>query len=52
MITETETYKGRKFTCDNCDYVVSSDAMSDFDLDDFSYCHCCGAVQEGRNEIN
>lgn len=50
MITETEACKGRKFTCDNCDYVVSSDAMSDFDVIDFSYCPCCGAVQEERNE--
>lgn len=50
MITETEAYKGRKFTCDNCDYVVSSDAMSDFDVDDFSYCPCCGAVQKERSE--
>lgn len=50
MITETEACKGRKFTCDNCDYVVSSDAMSDFDVIDFMYCPCCGAVQEERNE--
>ena len=48
MIIDTEEYKGRKFICDNCDYVVSSDAMSDFDVDDFSYCPCCGAVQEAR----
>lgn len=50
MIIETESCKGRKFTCDNCNYVVSSDAMSDFDVDDFSYCPYCGAVQEKRNE--
>ena len=50
MITETEAYKGSKFTCDNCGYVVSSDAMSDFDVGDFSYCPYCGAVQEERNE--
>ena len=42
MITETNKYKGLKFTCDSCDYVVSSDAMSDFDVDDFSYCPYCG----------
>ena len=50
MITDTDEYKGRKFTCDNCGYVVSSDAMSGFDVDDFSYCPYCGAVQEGKNE--
>lgn len=42
MITDTEEYKGRKFTCDNCGYVVSSDAMSDFDVDDFNFCPYCG----------
>lgn len=42
MITDTESYKGRKFTCDKCGYVVSSDAMSDFDVDDFYYCPYCG----------
>lgn len=42
MITETESYKGRKFVCDSCGYVVSSDAMSDFDVDDFNFCPCCG----------
>ena len=52
MITETEAYKGRKFTCDNCGYVVSSDAMSDFDVEDFNYCPYCGEVQEERNEID
>lgn len=52
MITETEAYKGRKFTCDNCDYTVSSDFMSDFDVIDFMYCPYCGAKQEERNEID
>ena len=42
MITDVESYKGRKFTCDKCGYVVSSDAMSDFDVDDFYYCPYCG----------
>lgn len=42
MITDTESYKGRKFTCEKCGYVVSSDAMSDFDVDDFYYCPYCG----------
>lgn len=42
MIVETEAYKGRKFICNNCGYVVSSDAMSDFDVDDFCYCPYCG----------
>ena len=32
----------KKFICDNCGYVVSSDAMSDFDVDDFNYCPYCG----------
>lgn len=52
MIAETEAYKGRKFTCDNCDYVVSSDAMSDFGVEDFNYCPYCGAVQEERMKEN
>lgn len=42
MKTDTDEYKGRKFTCDNCGYVVSSDAMDDFDVDDFNYCPYCG----------
>lgn len=42
MIKDTEEYKGRKFICDNCGYVVSSDATDDFDVDDFSYCPYCG----------
>ena len=42
MVTDTDEYKGRKFTCDNCGYVVSSNAMSDFDVDDFSFCPYCG----------
>ena len=46
MITDTEKYKGRKFTCDSCGYVVSSDAMSDFDVDDFKYCPRCGELEE------
>ena len=50
MIIDTEEYEGRKFICDNCGYVVSSNAMSDFDVDDFNYCPYCGAVQEERNE--
>ncbi len=51
MLTETEAYKGRKFICDNCGYVVSSDAMSDFDVDDFNYCPYCGEVQEASSRI-
>lgn len=42
MFTDTEEYKGRKFTCDNCGYVVSSDATDDFDVEDFYYCPYCG----------
>ena len=42
MVTETNEYKGRQFKCDSCGYVVSSNAMSDFDVDDFSYCPYCG----------
>lgn len=49
MITDTEAYKGRKFICNECGYVVSSDAMSDFDVEDFNYCPCCGSeVRECR----
>ena len=44
MITDTEEYKGRKFECDVCGYVVSSNAMSDFDVDDFDYCPRCGVA--------
>lgn len=51
MIIGTEEYKDRKFICDNCGYAVSSDAISDFDVDNFSYCPCCGAVQEGSPRI-
>ena len=43
MITDTEAYKGRKFTCRNCGYVVSSDATDDFDVLDFVYCPYCGS---------
>lgn len=42
MWRNTEEYKGRQFECDYCGYVVSSNAMSDFDVDDFEYCPCCG----------
>lgn len=42
MVTDTDEYKGRKFTCDNCGYTVSSDAKSDFDVDDFNFCPYCG----------
>lgn len=42
MKVDTEEYKGRKFICDNCGYVVSSDATDDFDVDDFRYCPYCG----------
>ena len=45
MVTDTEEYKGRRFECDSCGYVVSSNAMSDFDVDDFSYCPYCGRNQ-------
>lgn len=46
MVTETNEYKGRQFICDSCGYVVSSNAMSDFDVDDFNYCPCCGEPNE------
>ena len=42
MIEDTEAYKGRKFICKNCGYVVSSDATDDFDVLDFVYCPYCG----------
>ena len=42
MWTDTDEYKGRQFKCDYCAYVVSSNAMSDFDVDDFEYCPRCG----------
>lgn len=42
MVRDTEEYKGRQFKCDSCGYVVSSDATSDFDVDDFSFCPYCG----------
>lgn len=42
MVADTEEYKGRRFECEHCGYVVSSNAMSDFDVDDFSYCPYCG----------
>lgn len=37
MVTETNEYKGRRFKCSVCDGVVSSNAMSDFDVDDFYF---------------
>ena len=46
MVTETNEYEGRQFICDSCGYVVSSNAMSDFDVDDFNYCPCCGEPNE------
>lgn len=46
MVTETNEYKGRQFICDSCGYVVSSNAMSDFDVDDFNYCPYCGEPNE------
>ena len=42
MFTETEEYKGTRFQCDKCGYVVSSSAMTDFDVEDFYYCPYCG----------
>ena len=42
MVKDTEEYKGRQFKCFYCGYVVSSNAMSDFDVDDFRYCPYCG----------
>lgn len=42
MVEDTEAYKGRKFTCKYCGYVVSSDATDDFDVLDFQYCPYCG----------
>ena len=44
MVTDTHEYKGRKFQCHVCGYVVSSNAMTDFDVDDFEYCPCCGKL--------
>lgn len=46
MVTETNEYKGSQFICDSCGYVVSSNAMSDFDVDDFNYCPYCGEPNE------
>lgn len=42
MVEDTEAYKGRRFTCKKCGYVVSSDATDDFDVDDFRFCPYCG----------
>lgn len=51
MIENTEAYKGRRFTCGNCGYVVSSDATDDFDVEDFQFCPYCGnSVQEVAKE--
>lgn len=50
MITDTETYKGRKFTCSNCGYVVSSDATDDFDVLDFVYCPYCGSDEKYESQ--
>lgn len=50
MITDTEAYKGRKFICKECGYVVSSDATDDFDVYDFSYCPYCGQHENGIPE--
>ena len=50
MKTDTEAYKGRKFTCNNCGYVVSSDATDDFDVEDFSYCPYCGVDESGAKK--
>lgn len=47
MIVDTEEYKGKKFVCDYCGYVVSSDATSDFDVEDFKFCPCCASNVEG-----
>lgn len=44
MVTETNEYKGRRFKCSVCDGVVSSSAMSDFDVDDFYFCPFCGST--------
>ena len=52
MITETESYKGRKFVCDSCGYVVSSDAMSDFDVEDFNFCPYCGRKIKEVQDVN
>ncbi len=50
MLVNTEKYKGIKFTCNECWYVVSSDAESDFDVEDFNFCPCCGS--ELKEEYN
>lgn len=42
MFSETEEYKGTKYQCDSCGYIVSSSAMTDFDVEDFNYCPYCG----------
>ena len=52
MITDTEAYKGRKFTCKECEYVVSSDATSDFDVDDFNFCPYCGRKIKEVKDVN
>lgn len=45
MVIDTEAYKGRKFKCKQCGFEVSSDAMSDFDVEDFSFCPYCGRTE-------
>ena len=52
MIVDTEEYKGRKFVCDSCSYVVSSNAMSDFDVEDFNFCPCCGRKINEVQDVN
>ena len=50
MIKDTEAYKGRRFTCSNCGYVVSSDATDDFDVIDFVYCPYCGSDEKYESQ--
>lgn len=42
MLINIDKYKGMKFKCDKCGYTVSSDATSDFDVEDFQFCPYCG----------
>lgn len=48
MVTKTMEYKGSKFECGSCGYIVSSDATSDFDVEDFSFCPYCGFDNRNR----
>lgn len=51
MITDTNAYKGQKFTCESCGYVVSSDTESDFSVVDFQYCPYCGTYNGDDKQV-